>query len=133
MKTGQSRFHAFTLYLSCTLSNLEPTAVCNYGSVPVKMEGCEDMHFKQYAIIEFLTVEKIPPIDIHCHMQVVCGDKCVDVSTDIGYSSLSKKLGKQVCVTRVGEARTEFRKLLNFGQSALKLEGIMWKNDYAKW
>jgi len=26
-------------------------------------------------------VEKIPPIDIHCHMQVLCGDKCVDVST----------------------------------------------------
>jgi hypothetical protein len=28
---------------------------------------------------------------------------------------------------KVGEARTEFRKLLNFGQSVLKLEGIMWK------
>jgi hypothetical protein len=28
---------------------------------------------------------------------------------------------------KVGEARAEFRKLLNFGQSVLKLEGIMWK------
>jgi len=45
------------------------------------------MRFKQRAVIEFLTVEKIPPIDIHHHMQAVYGDKCVDVSTDIGYSS----------------------------------------------
>ena len=45
------------------------------------MEGCEDMQFKQSAVIEFFTVEKIPPINIHCHMQAVCGDKCVDLST----------------------------------------------------
>jgi hypothetical protein len=45
------------------------------------MEGCEDMWFKQCAIIEFLTAEKILPIDIHCRMQAVYGDKCVDVST----------------------------------------------------
>ena len=63
------------------ICNLEPTAIHNSGSVPVEMEGCEDKHFKQGAIIEFLNVEKIPPIYIHCHMQAVCGDKCVDVST----------------------------------------------------
>jgi len=28
-------------------------------------------------------VEKIPPIDVHHHMQAVYGDKRVDVSTDI--------------------------------------------------
>jgi hypothetical protein len=39
------------------------------------------MQFKQSAVIEFFTVEKIPPINIHCHMQAVCGDKCVDLST----------------------------------------------------
>ena len=56
-----------------------------------KMQGCEDMRFKQRAVIEFLTTEKIPPIDIHRHMQAVYVDKCVHVSTDIGYSSFSKK------------------------------------------
>ena len=45
------------------------------------MEGCEYGWFKQCAIIQFLTAEKIPPINIHRHMQAVCGDKCVYVST----------------------------------------------------
>jgi hypothetical protein len=36
------------------------------------------------------TVVKIPPIDIHHHMQAVYGDKCVDVSIDNGYDILSK-------------------------------------------
>ena len=43
------------------------------------MEGCEGVRFK-CAIIKFLTEEKIPPIDIHHHMQKVYGAKCVDVS-----------------------------------------------------
>jgi len=66
-------------------------------------EGCEDMQFKQCAVIEFLTAEKISPIDIHHHMQAVYRDKCVDVSKviginvlmqaklDVGYTSLNKK------------------------------------------
>jgi hypothetical protein len=46
-------------------------------------------------IIEFLTMEKIPLSDIHCQVQAVYGDKCVDVSTvDVGYGSLDKKWGK---------------------------------------
>jgi hypothetical protein len=45
------------------------------------MEGCEDGRFKQCAIIQFWTAVKIPPIDNHCHMQAVCGDKCVYVNT----------------------------------------------------
>ena len=44
-------------------------------------------------------MEKIPPVDFVCCMQAVCGDKCVDVSTDLGYSSLSKEWGQQVCGT----------------------------------
>jgi hypothetical protein len=44
------------------------------------MEGCEDMQFKQCAVIEFLTVEKIPAIDIHHHTAGSVWDKCVDVS-----------------------------------------------------
>ena len=32
-------------------------------------------------LIEFLTAEKVPPIEIHRRMHAVCGDECVDVST----------------------------------------------------
>ena len=32
------------------------------------MEGCEDVRFKQRAVIELLTAEKIPPIYIHRHV-----------------------------------------------------------------
>ena len=59
------------------------------------------MQFKQCAISEFLTAEKIPPVDILCCMQAVCGDKCVDVRSDLGYNSLSKKeCGQHVCGTK---------------------------------
>ena len=40
-----------------------------------------DVRFKQRAVIEFLTAEKVPPIEIHRRMQAVYGDQCVDVST----------------------------------------------------
>jgi hypothetical protein len=46
------------------------------------MEGCEDMRFKS-AIIELLAAEKTPPLNIHCCMQPVYGDKCVDVNTEM--------------------------------------------------
>ena len=39
-----------------------------------------DVRFKQRAVIEFSTAEKVPPIEIHRRMQAVYGDKCVDVS-----------------------------------------------------
>lgn len=29
----------------------------------------------------FLTLKEIPPTEIHCQMQAVCGDYCVDMST----------------------------------------------------
>ena len=45
------------------------------------MEEFSDVRFKQYAVIEFLTAEKVPPIEIHRRMQAVYGDHCVDVST----------------------------------------------------
>jgi len=61
------------------------------------MEGCEDGLFKQHVVIQFWTAVKILPIDIHRHMQAVCGVKCIYVNTDFGYGSLSKKKwGKQV-------------------------------------
>jgi hypothetical protein len=57
------------------------------------------MWFKHHAVMEFLIAKKVPPIDIHHHMQAVYGDKCVDV----GYGSLSKQnWGKQVCVAKQG-------------------------------
>jgi len=45
------------------------------------MEEFSDVRFKQRAVIEFLTVEKVPPIEIHRRMQAVYADQLVDVST----------------------------------------------------
>lgn len=39
------------------------------------MKGYEDMQFKQHAVIEFLTVEKIPPFYINNCMQALCWAK----------------------------------------------------------
>ena len=47
----------------------------------IEMEEFSDVWFKQRALIEFLTAEKVPPIEIHGRMQAVYGDQCVDVST----------------------------------------------------
>jgi len=44
------------------------------------MEEFSDVRFKQRAAIEFLTEEKVPPIEIHRRIQAVYGDQCVDVS-----------------------------------------------------
>ena len=46
------------------------------------MEEFSDVRFAQRAIIEFLTVDKFPPIKIHGRMQAIYGDQCVDVSTE---------------------------------------------------
>ncbi|GFS25957.1 transposase [Elysia marginata] len=40
-----------------------------------------DLRLKQRAVIEFLTLEKATPIDIHRRMKIVYGETCVDVST----------------------------------------------------
>ena len=45
------------------------------------MEEFSDVRFKQRAVIEFLTVEEVPSIEIHRRMQVIYGGRCVDVST----------------------------------------------------
>lgn len=39
------------------------------------------MQLKQHAVIEFLTAENLPPINIHQGMKAVYGDDFVDVST----------------------------------------------------
>jgi len=66
------------------------------------MEKFSDVRFKQRAVIEFLTVEKVPPIEIHRRMQAVYGDQRLDVSTvrrwvrrfkdgEVGQADLSDK------------------------------------------
>jgi len=45
------------------------------------MEEFTDVQFKQRAVIEFLTMEKVPPTEIRRRMQAIYGDQCVDVST----------------------------------------------------
>ena len=45
------------------------------------MEMFSYVQFKRCAVIDFLTAEKVPPIEIHRRMQAVYGDQCVDVST----------------------------------------------------
>ena len=74
----------------------------------VEMEAFSDVQFKQRAVSEFLTAEKVPPIEIHRQMQAVYGDQCVDVSTvrrwvrqfkggELGQADLSDKTrGKQI-------------------------------------
>jgi hypothetical protein len=37
--------------------------------------------YKQRAVFEFLTAERVSPIEIHRRMQAVYGDQYVDVST----------------------------------------------------
>ena len=77
------------------------------------MEEFSDFRFKQRAVIEFLTAEKVPTIEIHRRMQAVCGDKCVDVSRvrrwvmrykdgEMGQADLSDK-------TRSGRPVTDFK------------------------
>jgi hypothetical protein len=45
------------------------------------MEEFSDARFKQRAVVEFLTTDKVPQIEIHGRMQAVYGNQCVDVST----------------------------------------------------
>ena len=45
------------------------------------MEEFSDVWFKQRAVVEFLTAEKVPPIEIHRRMQTVYNGQCVDVRT----------------------------------------------------
>jgi hypothetical protein len=74
------------------------------------MEEFSDVRFKQCPVIEFLTAESVPPIEIHIRMQAVYGDWCVDVSTvrrwvrrfkdgELGQADLSDKTQSERPVT----------------------------------
>lgn len=81
MKTKYNQLQVVTWYLTSTVHNLGPTAVHNFGSLPVEMEGCEEMWFKQHAIHWVLDCGKICRIHIHYHIQTVYEDKYVGLST----------------------------------------------------
>ena len=55
-------------YLRSTVRNRQPRAIRYSGSAPVEKVGCEEMRFNERAIVEFLTAENIPPVDIQCPM-----------------------------------------------------------------
>ena len=59
------------------------------------MEELSDVQFKQHAVIEFLTVEKVLPIEIHRRMQAVYDDQCLDVSTVRRWVGRLKRLSLQ--------------------------------------
>ena len=60
----------------------------------IKVEDFSDVRFKQCAVIEFLTAEKVPPVEIHRRMQAVYGDQCADVSTVRRWVRRFKELGQ---------------------------------------
>jgi len=53
--------------------------------VHIEIEEFSNVRFKQRAVIEFLTAEKVPPIEIHRRMAAVYGDQCIDMSTVRGW------------------------------------------------
>ena len=48
-------------------------------------------------------MEKIPPFDIHCHLQAAYGDKCIDVSTVSWVWQCKQEVGEE---TLCDEARS---------------------------
>ena len=75
------RFLVVAWYLSFIILHLEHTDAYSPHPVHIHMEEFSDVRFKQRAVIEFLTAEKVPLIEIHRRMQAVYGIQCVDVST----------------------------------------------------
>ena len=99
--------------ISSIILHLEHTDAYSSHPLHIEMEEFSDVRFKQRAVIEFLTEEKVPPIEIHRRMQAVYGDKCVDVSKvrrwvrrfnngELGQADLSDK-------TRSGRPVTDFK------------------------
>jgi len=56
--SGPNQFCVVAWYLSSIILHLEHT-------VHIKMKEFSDVRFKQHTVIEFLTAEKVPPIEIH--------------------------------------------------------------------
>jgi len=67
--------------LSSIILDLKHTDAYRSHPVHIEMGEFSEVRFKQRAVIEFLTLEKVPPIEIHRRMQAIYVDQCVDVST----------------------------------------------------
>jgi len=111
--SGKNRFCIVARYLSSIILHLEHTDTYSAHPVHIEIEEFSHVRFKQRAIIEFLTAEKVPPIEIHRRMQAAYGDQYVDVSTvrrwvrrfkdgELGQTDLSDK-------TRNGRPVTDFK------------------------
>ena len=117
-------------YLPSRIHNLEPTAIHNSSSVPVELEGCENVQFR-CAFTEFLTGEKIPPINIHHHMQEVYGDKSADVSTvwcwiwQLNHEVRDASLCYMASVWEASDCNRWFEKIFESNRKTLSLN---WKS-----
>jgi hypothetical protein len=76
-KTGSVLSHGISL---TSQLHLEHTDAYSPHPLHIEMEEFSDVRFKRHAVIEFLTAEKVPPIEIRRRMQTVYGDRCADVS-----------------------------------------------------
>ena len=85
----------------------------------IEMEEFSDVRFKQRAVIEFLTSEKVPPIEIRRRMQAVYGDQCVDVSTVRRWVRRFKDGGNYL-KNETPFLRTDLKNKCNVGGSVLK-------------
>jgi len=65
-------------YLSSITLHLDHTDAYSPNPGHIEMEEFSDVRFKQRAVIELLTAERLKFTD---KMQAVCGDQCVDVNT----------------------------------------------------
>ena len=103
--------------LSSIILQLEHTDAYTPHQVHIEMEEFSDVQFKQRAVIEFLTAEKVPPIAIHRQMQAVYGNQCVEVSTirrwvrrfkdgELGQADLSDKT-RSGWISKTSAALTE--------------------------
>ena len=87
------------------------------------------MQFKQRAVIEFLTVGKIPPIYIHHHMQALCWDKYVDISRFWVWQFKWEEMGKTSLCDTAGSGRP----VIATDKSHQKwVEKMIWENHQIK-
>jgi len=86
------------------------------------MKVFSDVRFKQRTVIEFLTTEKVPPIEVHRRMQAVYGDQRIDVSTvrhwvrrfkdgELGHADLGDKTQSGRPVTASGQLQDRAEEL----------------------
>jgi len=89
------------------------------------VEEFSDVRFKQRAVIEFLSGEKFPPIEIHRRMQTVYGDQCVDVRTVRRWVRCGLQCGNGFKNETPIFLRTDFKSQCSVGGSVLKCVGIL--------